>query len=190
MKIITEDTIRRLLRTKELCDGADFVLEQASLITPSAQSYLREHHITVHKAKEPAKSGASRVTSEYLPVTERERFPSKEVELESQHLSNLLYFPDLADSAFSGEWWLYFEQQQRWLADFGANRAELVQVPSACPMIALADRRRWLFTCGEIQYQIEKILNLMTAAEMSAAKQHFSRWSQELLKVIRSTKNE
>lgn len=47
MKVITEETIRQLLRKQQLHSGEALKVSEPSIITPSAQSYLREHQIQV-----------------------------------------------------------------------------------------------------------------------------------------------
>lgn len=197
MKLITEDTVRHLLRTKELYDGAQFELQQPSLLTPSAQSFLREHHITVlpnlkNTLAEPVESLSDQKSSAVVS----KHLPNKEVLLECQHLANLLYFPDFEEETFAAEWWLYFEQQQRWLKKFSSQcteqrfSKEKIKTPTIPVVIPLTKRRRWLFVCGELEYQIAKILYRMTTEEAGECSQVFLRWSEELLKVIRSAKNE
>lgn len=197
MKLITEDTVRHLLRTKELRDGAPFELTQPSLLTPSAQSFLREHHIQVlYNLKKSGAAPVAHFSGQKKEPGVDQQLVSKQVLCECEHLSNLLYFPDFAETAFPGEWWLYFEQQQQWLAHFQQQGAKsglthtLGKAPATPLIIAPEMRRRWLFTTGEVNYQIEKILYLMTTESLSKEQSVFFQWSEELLKVIRSTKNE
>lgn len=197
MKLITEDTIRHMLRRKELYDGAQFELNQPSLLTPSAQSFLREHHITVlHNLKNTLAEPAESLSVQKVSAVVSKHFLKKEALLECQHLANLLYFPDFEEETFTAEWWLYFEQQQRWLANFSTQSTkpsfsqETINVPTSSVVIPRTKRRRWLFVSGELEYQIAKILYVMANEETKEASQVFSVWSEELLKVIRSAKNE
>lgn len=195
MKVITEDIIRRQFRKKQLWEGAELIVDSASLITPSAHSYLREHHIqVVDKIKENSNMSAQLITDDNGSVQQllsnyKEPQNKKQVELEIKHLINLFYFPLIQDSCFSNNWWLFFEKQQEWLKAF--NQLDTKNIPALDMKIEsklyinIENYRVWLFSFNEINIQIEKIQYLLTEKWLS---QCFNDWSNNLIKVIQSPK--
>lgn len=193
MKVITEDTVRRQFRKKQLEEGTSWKVGADALITPSAQSYLREHHIqllheTDRKTEEKVRSAKIENYHHQRRLSVAQDPQNKFLlQAEIRHLANLLYFPLLTDSYFSISWWNYFAQQQLWLRDF-ANSAE--KTISMCEASAPADFhvctencRVWSYSLQEIIDQIHKIQCLLAAGKSSEV---FSSWSKNLLKVIQS----
>lgn len=183
MEIITEDTIRRLLRKKELRDGGCFVLKTKSMITPSAQSYLREHRIDVNYLEV---KGSTQKPAPSSQADKKQAVTSNELKIAYRHLVNMFYFPDFADDFLTAEWWLYLEQQQKWLLSLGEIP---VQPAPKKPLIISGNHRRWAYAVGEIECQIDCILMLLSD-EPPQKYQRFVDWSQQLLTVLAAVKKE
>lgn len=195
MKVITENIIRRQFRKKQLWEGAELLVDSASLITPSAHSYLREHHIrVVDSSKENASTSAQLITDDNGSIQQlhsnyEEPQNKKQVELEIKHLINLFYFPLIQAHCFSNNWWLFFEKQQEWLETF--NQLDKENLPALDMKIEsklhidIENYRAWLFSFNEITIQIEKIQFLLSDQRLS---QYFNDWSNNLKKVIQSPK--
>lgn len=195
MKVITEDIIRRQIQKKQLWEDAELIIDSASLITPSAYSYLRERHIRViDKRQENSKTSTQLINDDNGPIQQplsnnEELQNKKQVELEIRHLINLFYFPLVQDSCFSNNWWLFFEKQREWLKKF--KQLEKENLPAFDMKIEsklninIENYRIWLFSISEINTQIEKIRYLLTDKRLC---QCFNDWSNNLKKVIQSPK--
>lgn len=197
MKVITEDTIRRQFRSKQLWEKATLEVAADALITPSAQSYLREHHIRlIHETSKQMNKKVRSSKNENNRIQKRlsdDLDPQHNfmIQAEIRHLANLLYFPLLSDSCFSSEWWNYFTGQQLWLrkfADLSEKNSSVIALSAPAAFhVCTENYRVWSYSLQEIIDQIHKIQCLLIDKKNSKI---FNDWSKNLLKVIQSPEEE
>lgn len=197
MKVITEDTIRRQFRSKQLWEKATLEVAADALITPSAQSYLREHHIRlIHETSKQMNKKVRSSKNENNRIQKRlsdDLDPQHNfmIQAEIRHLANLLYFPLLPDSCFSSEWWNYFTGQQLWLrkfADLSEKNSSVIALSAPAAFhVCTENYRVWSYSLQEIIDQIHKIQCLLIDKKNSKI---FNDWSKNLLKVIQSPEEE
>lgn len=197
MKVITEDTIRRQFRSKQLWEKATLEVAADALITPSAQSYLREHHIRlIHETSKQMNKKVRSSKNENNRIQKRlsdDLDPQHNfmIQAEIRHLANLLYFPLLSDSCFPSEWWNYFTGQQLWLrkfADLSEKNSSVIALSAPAAFhVCTENYRVWSYSLQEIIDQIHKIQCLLIDKKNSKI---FNDWSKNLLKVIQSPEEE
>ncbi|WP_251442836.1 hypothetical protein [Veillonella intestinalis] len=187
MKVITENNIRQLLRHKKLHRGEQLTLTEPSIITPSAQSYLREFQIEVKQInngetsprsfKKEIQAGTSNIRSGDL----------MNLDNEIAKLRELFYFPLLPDIFFDESLWHYWKLQQDLLEQFKQSRYTVVIKTSlpikpqtfqfkSCPW------RTWQYSTAELLRQmkyVEELIKLFPQVSES-----FTAWSKEIIAVI------
>ncbi|WP_122646078.1 hypothetical protein [Enterococcus mediterraneensis] len=188
MKVITEEKIRQLILKKELYDGACYDVSSSSLLTPSAQSYLREHHIEIRKKAEITNEKYLKKASSSIQHSISGQFTKDTdqiMKLEIIHLINLLYFPIIPEIFFEENEWQFFQKQQKWLKDFSENQYTMqgFAEPSPFKSKKIKNTRSWQYLIGEISYQIGKIQIRLTDEEK---KKVFDQWSKSFFAVIQS----
>lgn len=189
MKVITEDVLRRLLRSKELQDGMTWALEGEHFITPSAASFLREHHITVNKpsgktVRSQKPDFECKQNAESFFKQRREQLKQRTLETELQQLENLLFFPQLPESALHEEWWLYFDLQRNQLAGYRKSRAfpeGLTEKPQHPLTIPREVQRQWQFSWQEVVIQLQRVLNLLSDNAFRTVRSPFYLWMEDLM---------
>jgi hypothetical protein len=179
--VITEDSLRRKLLKKELQENMDLVLPKDSLLTPAAKSYLREHsiHGVLSSQEEAYYTDLSSIS------TPQEANFSLQIVYEIEHLSNLLYFPELKNNVFTDTDWLYFESQQAWLEKMIQGQFLDIEKNANCKEIYIdnSEQRQWMYSLKEIQTQLDKIKFLFKEKNCKEY-QHFQKWATEFLNVI------
>jgi hypothetical protein len=186
MTVITEDLLRKKILKKELQAGADYFIAENSVITPAAHSYLREHQITVRYI--PSKFLAVEPVNEHPSSTIKVSL-SVQVVFEIKKLNNLLYFPFLEEHDVSSGWWLYFEEQQKWLTAFSKDqKPKLNQKMNHAftnNKLPSANNRRWQYSLNEVTLQIELVTELLKQ-QPEAMLADFIQWAQHFKQTVKA----
>lgn len=189
MKVITEDQVRKLHRTKQIHDGGNYELAEGCLLTPSAQGYLREKRITVVRCSYTEQEATyPAVTTE--TATEPSQALSPAICDAVEHLIQLLYFPLLPDSFFGVVTWQYIAVQQQNLRDWYKQESKkglplkswLSPEESMC--FASCSWRAWQYSAGEIMRQLRWISSLLEGRPEAS---DFSQWADSCYAFLNNT---
>lgn len=190
MKVITEESIRQLLRNKKLHRGAQLLVAEPSIITPSAQSYLREYQIEVKqiiKEEVGQENDLQELVGGCVETADGHIQDLNYLDNEIGKLRNMLYFPLLPDVFFDEYLWEYWRVQQHSLEKFKATRyREVLSVPA--PLMPQAFQfnscswRTWQHSVAELLRQMEYVTVLIRPFEQVS--DSFIAWSKEILAII------
>lgn len=183
MKVITEETIRQLLRKQQLHSGEALKVSEPSIITPSAQSYLREHQIQVLQLSQNSNDSDNLQTSTSCA---REVYCHDELSYldnEILKLRDLLYFPLLADDFFDEQLWQYWQRQQLALEEFKVKQYKVplqmeLSLPRQVFNFKLCSWRLWQCSVMSLRRQLEYVESLLKPYDTIS--QSFSDWISQI----------
>ena len=183
MKVITEETIRQLLRKQQLHRGEALKVSEPSIITPSAQSYLREHQIQVLQLSQNSNDSDN---SQTLTSCAREVYCHDELSYldnEVLKLRDLLYFPLLPDDFFDEQLWQYWQRQQLALEVFKVKQYKVrlqmeLSLPRQVFNFKLCSWRLWQCSVMSLRRQLEYVESLLKPYDTIS--QSFSDWISQI----------
>lgn len=193
MEVITEELLRQKWRQKKLVEGGKFFCTIGAVITPAAKSFLQEHHVQLLEENRQAreKTVSPKLGVEYSQENQQVDELMWQIQLIIKKLRNLFYFPLLADDFFSGETWLFIEQQQMWLTEFAkkiaSQKNSLTFIKSQeCADFTGGNNRSWHYYQGELCIFLEELFHLLSDDRISQElKKLFEQWMQEVLRYFK-----
>ena len=190
MKVITEETIRQLLRKQQLHRGEALEVSEPCIITPSAQSYLREYQIQVlqlsQKSNDSDKFHASTTCVGEVYCPDELSYLDNEV----LKLRDLLYFPLLPDEFFDEQLWQYWQRQQLALEKFKVKQykvplqIELPLQPQAFNF-KLCSWRLWQCSVMSLRRQLECVESLLKPYDTIS--QSFADWISQIEGILNNS---
>lgn len=190
MKVITEETIRQLLRKQQLHRGEQLEVSEPCIITPSAQSYLREHQIQILQLNpnlnDSDKLEASTESAKVIYCQDELNYLDNEL----LKLRDLLYFPLLPDDFFDDTLWQYWNSQQLALEEFKLKRyKEPLQIALPLPPqvfnFKACSWRLWQCTIMSLRRQLEYVDNLLKSYDTIS--QSFTDWTVQVESVLNNS---